>query len=336
MTFQDFREQARQLRTTTESRRNELKDSRRQLGGVSRRRQTLTRGVVADERDNHPELIELAQRETALRDKVVNDKTGYTDALLEELRRLNEFLAFTNPIDNIDNLDDDTPILLFPLRLETRFKKVMRDGAELDQLWVRVFPDDIVIDSFENDLSATEIRNIKRYWINRWKSGKDEGGNRAAWRGLASSHGPGRAYWLTQNFRPVNLDAEPDLAAGEIILVNSGNVDAHPLIRLYGPQDAGTLTGFTVQNITTGAQLDVDFTTPMVASDIFTVDMKRIVTVQTEGDPYINLGGANRYGDWNHPRTPFKLQPGTNVLRLEVDGTTTDASCVVTYRHTSL
>ena len=39
------------------------------------------------------------------------------------------------------------PILLLPLRLETRFKQFGSPDGTLHQLWVRVFPDDCAVDT---------------------------------------------------------------------------------------------------------------------------------------------------------------------------------------------
>ena len=132
------------------------------------------------------------------------------------------------------------------------------------------------------------------------------------------------------------VDYAGDPTAGEITAQNDGSTDTHPLIRFFGPEDANTMTGATLTNITTGAQADFDFTTGMGAGDIFYADMRRIVTADTGDDFYVRLGNANRYGDWQLPRTPLALQPGPNVLRFEVDGTTNDASAVVTWRDASL
>src|SRR5882762_10368014 len=67
------------------------------------------------------------------------------------------FKAFTDPRTNAPMLDDATPFLLFPLRLETRFASVPRLGALQPQLWVRVYPDDCLIDSFLTLPAETEI-----------------------------------------------------------------------------------------------------------------------------------------------------------------------------------
>ena len=219
MSFEDFQNQSQQDRQTSERVREQLKRDRQALGNTTRKRKQILRNVSADEAPQNETLIQLGEDEKNLRLSVREGKNNYAQSLAAELARLENFLDFTNPIENISNLSDDAPILLFPLRLETRFKKVVRDNRNTDQLWVRVFPDDIAVDSFESDLSSTEITNLRRYWTNRWKAGKNEDGNRAAWRSLAAAHGPGRAYWLAQQFKPDDLDQEPEKQDGEIILV---------------------------------------------------------------------------------------------------------------------
>ncbi len=60
-----------------------------------------------------------------------------------------EFAVFTDPLNGIGRFDDSVPILMMPVRLETRFKK---SGAarRRRQLWVRVYPDDCWIDTFDS------------------------------------------------------------------------------------------------------------------------------------------------------------------------------------------
>lgn len=45
----------------------------------------------------------------------------------------------------------------------------------------------------------------------------------------------------------------------------------------------------------------------------------------------VSLDGATRYNDWQLPREEFGLTPGDNVLRFEVDGTSTDAKCSLSW-----
>ena len=125
--------------------------------------------------------------------------------------------------------------------------------------------------------------------------------------------------------------------SNELPLENLGSSPAYPLIRIFGPQDAGTMTAATVTNMTTGQEAVFVFTASLLASDVFSAYMQRIVTNDSAEDPYIALGGSNRWGNWQLPREPFYLAPkSVNVIRFEVTGTTTDAECLLSYRHTSL
>lgn len=227
MNFTDFQAQANATRQDSEARRTDLKSAKQQVQELRRRKEQLKREIPSDEYDSDARLAEIEGREAKLARAIEAGKSSYTDALASEWARLNEFLQFTNPIENISALADDCPILLFPLRLEIRFKKIERDGATVDQLWVRVFPDDIAINTFESDLSETEIRNAQAYWLARWSAGKNVDGNRGAWRALAAVHGAGRAYWLisNDNYVPLNLGAEPEKADDEVILAIGTQTD---------------------------------------------------------------------------------------------------------------
>ena len=120
------------------------------------------------------------------------------------------FAQFTDPRQGIERLNDNIPILLMPVRLETRFKTVdVAGAAPVNQLWVRVYPDDCWIDSFDPVLTETEVANARTYWIGIWKAGGIEDQERAAWRTLASSHGSGRAAWIISQYQPVNAAPTP-------------------------------------------------------------------------------------------------------------------------------
>ena len=75
------------------------------------------------------------------------------------------FSAFADPVKGAGRLSDSTPIALFPLRIETRYKTIAPvGGAPHQQLWVRVFPDDILVDSFQPEISEAELNNLGIYW----------------------------------------------------------------------------------------------------------------------------------------------------------------------------
>jgi hypothetical protein len=110
------------------------------------------------------------------------------------------FFEKLNPVEKIEELNDGLPILLFPLRLETRFKT---EGNK-NQLWLRVYPDDCNINSKEELLSESELKNAQAFWVDMWKAGGIELDERAAWRSLVNSHGIGRAAWIVEVYKPTN------------------------------------------------------------------------------------------------------------------------------------
>src|SRR5262249_33976001 len=127
----------------------------------------------------------------------------------EKLRdsRAREFGPLADPRTAIAQWDAETPLLLLPVRLETRFKQVAADTlrraeATRDELWVRIYPDDCAIDNFEPELSETEYASARRFWVDTWAAGDDDGQQRAAWRNLVASHGAGRATWIVRQTQP--------------------------------------------------------------------------------------------------------------------------------------
>lgn len=109
----------------------------------------------------------------------------------------------TDPRRAIGAMDARYPVLLFPVRLETRFVTRARAGGPQAQLLVRVYPDDCLVDGFEPDLSEAEVDNLRRYWCGVWKAGGDEALERAAWRELCAAHGAGRALYLVRRYGPL-------------------------------------------------------------------------------------------------------------------------------------
>lgn len=138
-----------------------------------------------------------------------------------------KFLDFTDPRQHIGFFNDRTPVLLLPLRLETRFKKLggfAGAAGVINQLWVRVYPDDCSIDTFEPVLSDTETANVRRFWAAYWSAGGDIAREREAWRGLVGAHGAGRAGYLVQQYRPLNEAQAPEkIQPDDVILTIADN-----------------------------------------------------------------------------------------------------------------
>lgn len=115
----------------------------------------------------------------------------------------------------------------------------------------------------------------------------------------------------------------------ELVAINGGNTEAYPLIRFYGPV-TGTCTGVVMTNTTNGDVLEID--TSMVTGQLLQADMRAAVT--GEDTLIISLDGTSRYGSWQLPRSAFRLAPGSNTVRLQVVGTSTDVVANVTWRDT--
>jgi hypothetical protein len=106
-------------------------------------------------------------------------------------------------------LDARTPLLLIPVNIETRFVDFGNDGA---QLWVRIYPDQISINTHEPELTAAEVAAGKEYWDAVWRAGNPPPSvepAKASWRGLASKYEPPRAAWIAQVMTPENLALQP-------------------------------------------------------------------------------------------------------------------------------
>lgn len=116
------------------------------------------------------------------------------------------------PAVTFPDLAGHVPIALLPVRIETSFQP---SGATPTELWVRIFPETIHSDTFEEGLSTDEANWGRRFWQQTWRAGKatnDPVRRRvelAAWRELASRYGPTRALYLAKKLFPTNKDERP-------------------------------------------------------------------------------------------------------------------------------
>jgi hypothetical protein len=85
----------------------------------------------------------------------------------------------------------DSPLLLFPVRLETRF---VREGRGLDLL-VRIYPDEVHVDTHEPFLTQQELASAATYLA---AHARGEADARQAWAELVDLHGPERAAWIAR------------------------------------------------------------------------------------------------------------------------------------------
>jgi hypothetical protein len=102
-----------------------------------------------------------------------------------------------------------TPVLFMPVNLETRFMNSVTGAPEL---WVRIYPDQIAINSHEPELTKQEITDGTAYWDAVWRAGNPPASIdtvKAPWRGLGQRYGAARAAWIALQMTPFNVAAQP-------------------------------------------------------------------------------------------------------------------------------
>lgn len=67
-----------------------------------------------------------------------------------------------------------------------------------DELWVRIYPDDLFVHTHEKAMTEGEINSAKRYWKIVWAVNGDPELVKGAWRSLASTYGNNRAAWIAK------------------------------------------------------------------------------------------------------------------------------------------
>lgn len=218
MEFTESQQKVLQARKQREISERDLFKTKEKLDKTRREESKLLRFAGKKRKATNARLRELKRREKKLIATIDKLSTALNDNKKIEIDHIKSFFPFTDPRENSSKLDDRYPILLFPLRIETRFKKIDVVGADTKhQLWVRVFPDEIAIDTFEELLSENEVRNARSYWSSIRRAGDVEEDQRAAWRSLVGNHGSGRAYWIVRNHRPVNESEKPERKTKEKI-----------------------------------------------------------------------------------------------------------------------
>lgn len=217
--FTQRREQVQQQRRDLDAKQTELFRAGERLKRLAASRAELQRILdsrneehLRRQRDLDARIAETEKRHAALRDERNRLKADLNETLTV-------FWPLTDPRDRVEELDDHFPVLLLPLRIETRFKRITGADDARHELWVRVYPDECAVDTFEASLSDTEVGNARKYFAQLWRVGDSETDQRAAWRNLVASHGSGRAQWIVSQYRPLNEDDQPERTPGSVILV---------------------------------------------------------------------------------------------------------------------
>ena len=114
-------------------------------------------------------------------------------------------------MDEFATLERDVPLVLLPVRLETKFD---RNSGAADTLRVRIYPDEVHADRHDPRLSSPERAAALEYWRATWRGDSCAATDpnaahtrrRMAWDDLCRKVGPNRAAWVTAATRPPRDD----------------------------------------------------------------------------------------------------------------------------------
>ena len=103
--------------------------------------------------------------------------------------------------DQLGKISSSTPILFFPLRIETHFRSKTNNSNEL---CVRIFPDEIFLDYLTDNLTEDEINDAKCFWIQWYIASGSKKREYEAWQALCAKYPVYRAAWLVRKLKPSN------------------------------------------------------------------------------------------------------------------------------------
>ncbi len=121
-------------------------------------------------------------------------------------------------------LDPELPLLLLPIRIETRFIF----ETDPPELRIRIYPDQIHINADRPQLDSLEQDLTKDFW-KRWYGAKDASGRKAAWQWFVNKFGARRAGYLARHLQPT-LEKNGVLTFPPTDDAQSANEPARPML----------------------------------------------------------------------------------------------------------
>ena len=148
--------------------------------------------------------------EIAALDREIKQRRVQAGALAGSIRGQAAVVAEVTVEDLVAQLDDNIPVLMFPVRLETKFAGAGR-GVDLR---VRIFPDDVQVSAHDPLLSAAERDAGAAYWADRGRAlalAADERrtAEQGAWSLIATRFGGPRARYIARTTKPAGWPAPP-------------------------------------------------------------------------------------------------------------------------------
>ena len=187
--FKKIQQDINKARAAKDAGAKDLLEAKEQLRSVEKQLSKAAR-VTNGNDGNH--VSALQRKKEGLQRKINELDTSVRSNKNRAFELLGTLVQLEDPTKQVEQLSDAYPFLLFPLRIETRFKKVVANGVVQNQLWVRIFPDDCQVEVKEDMLSESEISGAKSFWEEMWQAGGIEEEERGAWRTLVNNFGSGR------------------------------------------------------------------------------------------------------------------------------------------------
>lgn len=106
---------------------------------------------------------------------------------------------------SITELNAGLPVVLFPVRIETRFRAIQG----VMNLLVRIYPDAVHVDGHEPELTELEQSWGQHFWVQLWLAAGDGALRGAAWAQLVGRFGGPRGAWVAEQTRPLNPEDMP-------------------------------------------------------------------------------------------------------------------------------
>lgn len=176
-----------------------LEELRGMLGKVRSKRGDLLGQVVALDRQISD--LQDAQAVDALRQQIGALRK---EADLLRRRELDGPALALRPQQFVDQLEGDIPILLAPLRVQTRFA----DGQDGRALLIRVYPDDFSVQTHDSELAPAERAAGDAYWAAPVDKPDAQTPSRIElWRAMFATYGAPRASYIRERTDPDNAPA---------------------------------------------------------------------------------------------------------------------------------
>jgi hypothetical protein len=236
LSFQD-------LTTEINQTREELRQSKTDLNQARVDKQTIVKELNSTSRNSDPERIaDLEQLHLSNEERVTNVHSLVDSNATRVGKLISTLVSQIDPRAAVENLSDGTPVLLLPIRIETRFMIVKhvvrvepvksaggtkgttftaRESQVLNQslpviedkkqLWIRIFPDDIHVHTHEPALTELELNAGIQFWTNVWSHLGSESATGyveaeiGLWRALISGRTTERAAWIARVTMPTNM-----------------------------------------------------------------------------------------------------------------------------------